>query len=83
LNAATLQDHCYWKMFSGCSKLTNVFISATNIVADKCLTDWLKDAGTSSTGTPTVLVANSSMVDPIKSTLNTTIWTVTVPTEPE
>jgi len=45
LPATTLQKTCYSSMFKGCSKLSSVTMLATNVPANTCLNNWLKDAG--------------------------------------
>ena len=48
LPAITLQQWCYRNMFQNCSNLNSVTISANNISAKDCLTNWL--SGVAATG---------------------------------
>ena len=45
LNATTLKGACYQNMFYGCTKLSSVTMLATDVNGDKCLDNWLTDAG--------------------------------------
>ena len=49
LPATTLVTGCYWKMFESCLHLNYVKCLATNISANNCTTDWVKNVA--STGT--------------------------------
>lgn len=49
LPAETLSTYCYWGMFNGCSNLAYIKCLATDISAEDCTTDWVKD--TKSIGT--------------------------------
>ena len=49
LPATTLAEGCYKTMFYFCEKLSNVTCLATDISADKCVENWLKEV--SATGT--------------------------------
>jgi hypothetical protein len=48
LPATTLEDYCYRGMFSNCSSLNEVTISANDISANGCLSGWLD--GVAATG---------------------------------
>ena len=47
--ATTLRQHCYDRMFQGCTKLSSVTCLATDISATKCTNNWL--AGVAEKGT--------------------------------
>lgn len=49
LPATTLAESCYYNMFCGCTHLNNITMLATDISADLCLFNWVRDV--SSTGT--------------------------------
>ena len=49
--ARTLNEGCYMYMFQDCSKLASVSCSATNISAETCTTDWLKNVAATGTFT--------------------------------
>ena len=51
LPATTLTKYCYYGMFNGCTSLNSVTMLATDISANNCLTDWLKDVATTGTFT--------------------------------
>ena len=42
LPATTLVEGCYYEMFDGCSKLSNITMLATDISATNCLTNWVR-----------------------------------------
>ena len=46
LKATSLPTSCYKSMFYGCTKLSSVTMLATDVSGDKCLDNWLTDAGT-------------------------------------
>ena len=46
LKATSLVTYCYKSMFYGCTKLSSVTMLATDVSGDKCLDNWLTDAGT-------------------------------------
>lgn len=46
LKATSLPTSCYKSMFYGCSSLSSVTMLATDVSGDKCLDNWLTDAGT-------------------------------------
>ncbi len=45
LPATTLETYCYYALFSGCTNLGSVTCLAADISADRCLTNWLDEAG--------------------------------------
>lgn len=49
LPATTLAEHCYYEMFDGCIHLNNITMLATDVSADYCLSNWVRNV--SSTGT--------------------------------
>ena len=49
LPATTLANFCYSYMFSGCTDLSYVKMMATDISAQRCLSNWLGDVTTSGT----------------------------------
>lgn len=49
LKASTLKNNCYKNMFKNCSNLSEITMTAKDISATDCLTDWV--AGVSSSGT--------------------------------
>lgn len=51
LPAATLAQSCYDSMFRGCVNLTSVTCLATDISAEYCAADWLRDVAASGTFT--------------------------------
>ena len=55
LKATTLAGSCYMDMFCNCFKLASVTCKATDISAENCLDNWLKNAGTQATS-PTLYV---------------------------
>ena len=59
-------------MFSGCTALTEVTMLATDVSADDCLTDWLKNAGTSA-ASRTLTLANEHAYNSIEGYLPN-IW---------
>ena len=72
LPATTLAKECYASMFSGCTSLNYVKCSATDISAQDCTSDWLKDV--SPTGT---FIKASTMNDwPTGASGIPTGWTV-------
>ena len=58
LPATELKDYCYSRMFYDCRQLNSVTCLATDISAQYCIYDWLKDAGTN-TPNPTLHVTSS------------------------
>ena len=56
LPATTLANDCYYYMFNGCSKLNYIKMLATDISAQRCLSNWVK--GVASSGT---FVKNAAM----------------------
>lgn len=59
LLAETLTKECYGNMFSGCSKLCYVKMVATDISADICLDDWLRNVAQEGT-----IIKNSAVTLP-------------------
>ena len=49
LPAPVLETECYFVMFDGCTNLRNVKCLATDISADGCTCDWLKDVAETGT----------------------------------
>lgn len=49
LPAATLASNCYQNMFSGCTNLNSITCLATNISANECTVEWVRNV--SATGT--------------------------------
>ena len=43
LPATTLNQYCYYEMFYGCTSLNNITMLATNISADNCLGNWVRN----------------------------------------
>ena len=61
LPATTLVNSCYNQMFYYCSKLASVTCKATNISAQLCLSNWLRDAGTDESVTSRTLYVDPTM----------------------
>lgn len=68
LPATKLVSDCYRYMFYNCSSLSKVTMLATDVSADRCLENWLNDAGTSATSR-TLTVASEDAYNSIESTL--------------
>ena len=68
LNAESLKSGCYKGMFFGCTALTEVTMLATDVSSDDCLTDWLKNAGTSA-ASRTLTLANEHAYNSIEGKL--------------
>ena len=49
LPATELKGYCYYEMFKGCTNLSSVTCLATDIGANNCKTDWLKDVAATGT----------------------------------
>ena len=49
LPATILTEECYLMMFSGCEKLNEIKMLATDIRATDCLYEWVKGVATSGT----------------------------------
>lgn len=67
LPATTLADYCYKEMFNGCKNLKSVKMLAPshNKMSDY-FTDWLTDAGTSTTTGRTLIVKDQTAYDALK-----------------
>lgn len=68
LPAESLVYACYTSMFDKCTSLSEVTMLATDVSADRCLENWLNDAGTSATSR-TLTVASEAAYTAIESTL--------------
>ena len=64
LPASELVRYCYYEMFSGCTSLSSVTMLATNVGAEGCLEDWLKNAGTEAS-MRTLTLANQEIYNTI------------------
>jgi len=63
LPATKLDHYCYQSMFEGCDKLSSVTCLATDITANNCLRDWLKEAGGRSYDEKTLHVKSGQPTD--------------------
>ena len=59
LKATSLVTYCYKSMFYGCTKLSSVTMLATDVSGDKCLDNWLTDAGTGVTSRTLTLASET------------------------
>ena len=64
LPASELVRYCYYEIFSGCTSLSSVTMLATNVGAEGCLEDWLKNAGTEAS-MRTLTLANQEIYNTI------------------
>ena len=65
LPAKTLANNCYQEMFSGCTALSSVTMLATDVSAERCLDNWLTEAGTS-VQNPTLTLYNEDVYKQIQ-----------------
>lgn len=68
LPAESLVYACYTSMFDKCTSLSEVTMLATDVSADRCLENWLNDAGISATSR-TLTVASKDAYNSIVGTL--------------
>lgn len=66
LPATELVYGCYGKMFSRCSKLSQVKMLATDVTSNKCLYQWLNNAGTGA-ATRKLTLANETVYNSLVS----------------
>ena len=67
LPAETLAVGCYYEMFFGCTALSSVTMLATDVRAERCLENWLNEAGTNVQGAaPTLTLYNSKVYNQIQ-----------------
>ena len=59
LKATSLVTYCYKSMFYGCTKLSSVTMLATDVSGNKCLDNWLTDAGTGVTSRTLTLASET------------------------